>query len=194
MFWADVNDLTEFAREHWVLLAVLAGMLIAVLVLLRIAGARKREHPDLEKALRENLAEYPPLPPATGGRLLVNATPARLRLVVVAPPGKHHDSIAMDDVPALLDEIIRGLGARVATDKPRVTVWPPQLSTAGFGPKFHRLVTVPDASRWLKLAGPARTGKRPVLLGLALFVDEPSRLGEVIVETTEWGELIEVER
>jgi hypothetical protein len=194
MIWADANELVEMAREHWVLLGFVAGLLFAALVLLRIAASRKREHPDLEEALRENLAEYPPPPPSTGRRFQVNGTAARLRLVVVAPPGKHHDPITPDDIPALLDEIVRGLGTRVATDKPRVKVWPPQLSAAGFAPTFHRLVTAPDTSRWVKLAGPARTGQRPVLLGLAVQVDEPSRLGDLVVETTEWAELVEVER
>ena len=101
-------------------------------------------------------------------------------------------------MPELLDDVLRGLGRFVAADKPRVRVWPPQLSVAGFAPTFHRLVGVagrrPGASRWVKLAGPARTGKRPILLGLAVLADEPVKLGDVQVETTEWGELLRVER
>ena len=81
---------------------------------------------------------------------------------------------------------------------PRVRVWPPQLSVAGFGPTFHRLIKSPDPgsnlSRWVKLAGPARTGKRPILLGLAVLADDPMKLGDVQVETTEWGELLQIER
>src|SRR5438309_5081220 len=115
MIRADV-DLVQFAGDHWVVLAIAGGLLVAGLVLLGIAASRRREHPDLEKWLRENLAEYPPPPPAAGNRLLVNGTPARLRLVVVAPPGKSHDSPAVDDIPAILDEIVRGLGACVAAD------------------------------------------------------------------------------
>ena len=101
----------------------------------------------------------------------MNGEPVRVRLVVVAPTGKQQDPITPDDVPELLDDVVRGLGGFVKADKPRVRVWPPQLSVAGFAPTFHRLVESPDAgkqsSRWVKLAGPARTGKRPILLGLA---------------------------
>jgi hypothetical protein len=198
MIWAQANDLIESVRKAWVLIAVGVGLVVAVLVLLRIAASRKKQTPDLEKGLRENLAEYPPPPPAGGRRLTVNGTPARVRLVVVAPTGKQQDPIAADDVPDLLDAVCRGLGPVLTADKPRVRVWPPQLSVAGFAPTFHRLVASPDAgresSRWVKLAGPARTGKRPILLGLAVLADEAVNLGDVQVETTEWGELLRVER
>ena len=198
MVWAQVNDLAEKVANNWVLIAVGAGGVIALLVLVRIATGRRKPHPDLEKGLREDLAEYPPPPPAGGPRLTVNGTPARVRLVVVAPTGKQQVPITPDDVPELLDDVHRGLGQFVDADKPRVRVWPPQLSVAGFAPTFHRLVTSPEAgrptSRWVKLAGPARTGNRPILLGLAVLADEPVKLGDVQVETTEWGELLRVER
>jgi hypothetical protein len=194
MLVAQAADLADAIADHWVLLATAAGLLIALLVLWRIAAVRRRDHPDLEKQLREDLAEYPPPPAPSRRPLLVNGTPARLRLVVVAPAGKHQDPISPDDVPELLNEAVRGLGEYVAADRPRVRVWPPQLSVAGFAPTFHRLVTCPDAARWVKLAGPARTGKRVLLLGLVVAVDEPSRLGDVAVETTEWRELVQAER
>src|SRR5262249_6190712 len=144
--------------------------------------------------------EYPSAPPlvAGGRRLTVNDVPVRLRLVVVAPTGKQQVPITLDDVPGLLDDVRRGLGQFLATDKPRVRVWPPQLSVAGFAPTFHRLVESPDAdrekSRWVKLAGPARTGQRAILLALAVFADESMKLGDVSVETTEWAELLRVEK
>jgi hypothetical protein len=198
MVWAEANDLIESVRRSWVLLAVGVGLVVAVLVLVRIVAGRKRKPPDLEKNQREDLAEYPPPPPATGRRLTVNGTPVRVRLVVIAPAGKQHAALTPDDVPEVLDDVFRGLGGYVAADKPRVRVWPPQLSAAGFAPTFHRLVSSPDAgkksSRWVKLAGPARTGKRPILLGLAVLADEPVKLGDVQVETTEWGELLHIER
>jgi hypothetical protein len=173
--------------------------LIALVVLWKIATSRKKPHLDLEKGLREELRIYPP-PPATAGlrRLAVNGEPVRLRLVVIAPTGKVQDPITPDDVSGLLDDVVRGLGGFVQTDKPRIRVWPPQLSIAGFAPTFLRLIESPDSegepSRWVKIAGPARTGKRPILLGLALLADEPSKLGGLNVETTEWGELLDIPR
>ncbi|HKB02434.1 MAG TPA: hypothetical protein VKD90_09445 [Gemmataceae bacterium] len=202
MIWAQVNEVLDKARGDgnlWVYVAVGIGVLIAVVVLFKIATGRKKPHPDLEKSQREDLADYPPPPAVTGSRRLeVNGVPVRLRLVVIAPTGKHQESITPDNASELLDDVLRGLGGFVATDRPRVKVWPPQLSVAGFAPTFHRLVESPDPegkpSRWVKLAGPARTGKRPILLGLALIADEPCKLGDVHLETTEWGELLQVSR
>ena len=44
----------------------------------------------------------------------------------------------------MLEEILRGLGEVSIDDKPRVRVWPPQLSTSGFAPTFFRLTKKPD--------------------------------------------------
>jgi hypothetical protein len=198
MLWAQAEDVARQVRDNWIYAAIAMGLLIALLVLLKIAASRKKPHADLEKGLREDLRSYPPAPATHGPRLRANGIPGRLRLVVLAPTGKLQESINPDQVADLLDNVVRGLGGFVKSDKARVKVWPPQLSIAGFAPSFHRLVQSPDPvdkpSRWVKLAGPARTGRRPILLGLAIFADEPCQLGDVNVETTEWGELLEVPR
>jgi hypothetical protein len=174
----------------WPYVAVGVGALVVLVVLVRLARRRAGGHRDLEAGLREDLDEYPPAPPGAA-RLLVNGVPGRLRLVVVAPTGKLSDPITPDDVPELLDRVHLGLGRLVEADKPRVKVWPPPLSSAGFGPTFHRVVRG-SGKRWVKLAGPARTGRRPVLLGLVVWTDNASGLGDVVVEPTEWGELLHV--
>jgi hypothetical protein len=199
MLWAQAEDVTDRIRDNWIWAAVVVGLIIALFVIARIAGSRKKKPPDLEKALREDLRGYPP-PPATNAprRLTVNGEPVRLRLVVVAPTGKLQEPITPDQVPELLDEVFRGLGGYVQSDKPRIKIWPPQLSVAGFAPTFHRLVQSPDPegspSQWVKLAGPARTRQHPILLGLALLADQPCKLGDLHVETTEWGELLYIPR
>jgi hypothetical protein len=188
----------EKLKANWIYCAIGLGVLVAIIVLLKIAGGRKKKHPDLERAQREDLAEYPPPPPAGGKRLSANGVPVRVRLIVIAPTGKAQDPISVDELPDLLEDVLRGLGSFVKSDKPRVKVWPTQLSVAGFAPTFHRLVESPDAekksSRWIKLAGPARSGKRPILLGMALLADEPCKMGDVHVETTAWAEILQVQR
>src|SRR4051794_21343338 len=191
MLFAQADGLADKLRENWIVGAIGVGLLLALVVLYRIATSRPKRHADPEQGLREDLGAYPPPPAAVGPRrLIVDGIPARLRLVVLAPPGKQHDPPAPDDVPELLDDVVRGLGGVVQADRPRIKVWPAQLSAAGFAPTFHRLVESPDAgakaSRWVKLAGPARAGERPVLLGLALLADQPCKLGDVHVEPTEW--------
>lgn len=174
----------------WPYVAAGVGALAGLVVLWRLVRGRSKVYPDLEQGLREDLAGYPPPPPGAA-RLTVNGLPARLRLVVVAPTGKLSDPITADDVPGLLDQVYRGLGPVAAADKPRMKVWPPQLSVAGFAPTFHRVVRATDP-HWVKLAGPARTGRRPILLGLVVWTDERSGLGDVVVDSTEWGELLGV--
>ena len=70
-------------------------------------------------------------------------------------------------------------------------MWPAQVSKAGFGPKLHQLVRMPDppgeASHWVILAGPARAGLRHLLLGLALYTDEPTYLGRKTLPEDRWS-------
>jgi hypothetical protein len=46
----------------------------------------------------------------------------------------------------------------------------------------------------VKLAGPARAGQRPILLGLALWADEPCKIGDTVVEGVDWKKVLHVER
>jgi hypothetical protein len=196
MLWAQA-EIIDKVKANWIYGAIGLGVLVALFVLLKIAGGKKKP-PDLQKGQREDLGEYPPPPAAGSKRLSANGIPVRVRLIVIAPTGKAQDDISADDVPELLEDILRGLGGFVKSDKPRVKIWPPQLSVAGFAPTFHRLVESPDAekksSRWIKLAGPARSGKRPILVGMALLADESCKMGDVHVESTEWAEILQVQR
>ncbi len=197
MLWAQAEIIDKF-RNNWVLIAIGLGVVCVAIVLFRIATARKKPHRDLEKGQRDDLAEYPPPPPSGAIRLSVDGIPARLRLVVIAPAGKAHDPISFNDVPELLDEIVRGLGDLVQADKPRIKFWPTPLSAAGFAPTFHRLIESPDAgkksSRWVKIAGPAKIRERPILLGLALLTNDSNKLGDINVEAREWAKLLQVHR
>jgi hypothetical protein len=156
---------------------------------------RGPKHPDLQAHLAETLAEYPPPPPPGPRRLTVLGQPVRVRLVVVAPVGT--TVVSAEAAESLLDEVYRGLGAVIARDKPRVKVWPRQLSNTGFAPTFHRLVQSPDApgspSRWVLAAGVARAGQKPFLLGLALLADGPSTLGQLTFEPKQWAEQLQIQ-
>ena len=194
LFAADEPNLFEAYGTY-----ILAGgaVLIGLLVLILLLGRRPGRKPvDPEAGLREHLADYPPAPGEPGPRrLLVQELPARVRLVVVAAAGKE-SAINPSEVEAFLDQVVRGLGDSARQDKPRVRVWPPQLSKAGFAPTFHRLVRRPEAdgtpSHWVLVAGEARLGKWPVLLGLALWTDQSTTLGKVTVPPGRWGDAIRV--
>ncbi|MBI1916585.1 MAG: hypothetical protein HYS12_17895 [Planctomycetes bacterium] len=204
--WADWKDVfPESVRPHLdgpVGYAVLAAVgLIALLILLLLVKYVLRAlvggwGKDDESGLRERLAEYPPPGPPGSRRLTVEGIPVRVRLVVVAPVGKEH-AIAEADVAGLVDGVLRGLRDVLAEDRPRVRVWPPQLSRQGFAPTFHRETEKPESegrpSRWILVAGQASSGRKPILLGLALWADAPNTLGRVTLDTGRWGEALRIQ-
>ena len=174
---------------------VAAGVLVLLVIAVLVLRGRRRKRVDPEEGLEEDLAAYPPPPGKPGPRrLTVHGRPVRLRLVVVAPVGRQ--AIAEGGaVEALLDEVLRGLGGAARQDRPRVRVWPPQLSQQGFAPTFFRRTHCPDRpgkpSHWLLAAGPARAGGRPVLLGLALYGDDPAPMEQATLSEAEWDEALQ---
>ena len=149
-----------------------------------------------QDSMVERLAEYPPAPGKAGPRrLTIGGVPGRLRLVVIAPVGRSRP-IDSDKVNDMLNIVVRGLKEIIQKDKPRVRVWAPQLSNTGFAPTFHRLAESPDAddepSQWVRIAGPANASGQPILIGLAVFADDPTELGKLTIEPGQWAETVRV--
>jgi hypothetical protein len=183
----------------WLIFAVVA------LVVLLIAGvlvrslwrklfARKQAKPDWDRDLRLDLNECPlPVRPEGGRLLTVYHVPARLRLVVLAPGGKEVD-VDATAVEKLLDRVVPGLGEMAARDRPRIRVWPPQLSHQGFLAAFQRHTVKPVAegepSRWVLVSGRALLGRQSLLLGLGLWADEPNALGRITLEPHQWLDVL----
>src|SRR5262245_10222339 len=172
---------------------IAAGVVLVLLIL--AALLRRGERPVAPEAgLGEDLSTYPPAPKGQRHyQLSVMNQPVRLRLVVVAPVGKK----PVGKVDSVLEQVFRGLGEVSIDDKPRVRVWPPQLSTSGFAPTFFRRTKKPEPegkpSRWVLLAGPARSGQTPVLLALACQTDEPTRMGSITMTEAQWNQVLRVE-
>jgi len=168
---------------------VVAGLFLVVVVVWLSGGKKKASS---EGGLDERLGEYPPAPPAGGKRLSVQGHAGRLRLVVVAPVGKR--PLEADEVQDLLDGLVRGLGEFVTQDRPRIRVWPPQLSQQGFAPTFgrhtHRPEPAGQPSSWALLAGPAKTKGQQILLGLAIQIDKPTKLDLIQPGPLQWGEVL----
>jgi hypothetical protein len=174
--------------------AAAGGGFVVLILLLVLVFRRKKPKVDPESGMTEDLATYPPAPSAKRHyQLSVLNTPVRLRLVVVAPVGKR----PVGKVDSVLEQVLRGLGEVSIDDKPRIRVWAPQLSTAGFAPTFFRTTHRPEAegkpSRWVLLAGPARAGGVPVLLGLACVTDRPTTMGTITLSEAQWNEVLRVE-
>lgn len=168
------------------------GAVVVLLLMYFLFGGKKASSP--EDGLGEDLAKLPPVPRDERNYLLkVMNVPVRLRLVVIAPVGKK----TIGKVDSALEQILRGLGEVAIDDRPRVRIWPSQLSTTGFAPTFFRLTRKPEAegrpSRWILLAGPARAGNMPVLLGLAVEADSVSKLGLLTMTESQWNEALRIE-
>ena len=167
--------------------------LFLLVVVVWIRGGKKKVNP--EGGLSEDLGAFPPAPAGGKRRLLVQGQPGRLRLVAVAPVGKK--TVEASEVDALLNQVVRGLGDIVRQDKPRIRIWPAQLTIPGFAPSFHRLTRRPEpagrASPWVLLAGPANAEGQQILLGLAFYADQPNKMEQLTLKPLEWAELLDID-
>ena len=168
---------------------------VLVLIVIALLMRRPKRAVDPEQGLSENLAGFPPAPGKPGKRrLTVQAQPMRLRLVVVAPMGKK--PMSAEDAEALVGSMMRGLDEIIKTDRPRIRVWPAQLSAVGFAQSFFRRVLRPEArgrlSNWVRVAGPTKAGGTPILLGLALLADEQTDVDELNLDGNEWTDVLRI--
>jgi hypothetical protein len=180
----------------WIILG--GGALVGLLLVVGVLGwlfRRPRDRPAPEEP-QERLAEFPPAPAAVGAaRAHVENLAARVRLVIVAPVGKQI-AVSEEAVGPFLNQLVRGLGDVLTADRPRVRIWPSPLSVRGFAPTFFRGVVSPDPrgrpSHWVLLAGPTKIGSAQMLLGLALYADQPNNLGNMALEPNDWRNVLRV--
>jgi hypothetical protein len=190
------GQLPQILSSPWVLYGAAAvGVLLLLLIVIALVRRGRRKQAGGEDGFEEDLSEYPLAPHKPGPRLSVHGRTVRLRLVVVAPVGKQQIAEG-GAVEALLDQVLRGLGQVAQHDKPRIRVWPPQLSQQGFAPTFFRRTRCPDRagkpSHWLMAAGPARAGGKPVLLGLAMWGDVEAPMEQKILAEAQWDEALRI--
>ena len=196
--WIPGGVRASMPVEAWwgILLGVALLAMILLWVFLRgmFRGSKRKQAPVNQKETIEDLGQYPPLKRAPGANVAtVYNIAARLRLVIVAPVGKGL-SVDVSEIEAVLDRVVPGLGQVARDDKPRVLVWPAQLSHHGFGATFHQTTRKPEAegqpSHWIRVAGRAQLGKQPVALGLALWAEGPNTVGSLNLEMNQWLDVI----
>jgi hypothetical protein len=198
-----IDLLPESVRPYWWAILLVAGLLVVLILLAligglfrRVFGKRKAAPEDWAKKLREDLSTYPPpAGPPGKNRLTVYHVPVRIRLVVLAPAGKETE-IDSSQAEALLNRVIPGLGNVAAHDRPRVRVWPPQLSQQGFVTAFfrHTITGTKEGqpSPWVLVAGRSQFSSPALLLGLALWADQPNNLGHVSLEPHQWLDVLRI--
>jgi hypothetical protein len=198
-FLADL--LPEGLREYSLYIlggTLCVGALVSLLLLLAILRLlfRAKAKAVESKDLTEDLTEYPDLKSNSSDRQLrIEGVPARFRLVVVAPAGTASE-VDVDELEALLEQIVSGLGEIYKYDKPRVKVWPTQLSYQGFGAHFHKCMQSGtedgEQTRWALVAGRIKVGKRQFMLGLALQTIKPNTIGRRTIDSHEWATVLRV--
>lgn len=186
--------------EVWWLIELTAALLLLLLAgltvraVLRTWFGRRRPKEDFDRNLRVALDECPlPVRPPGVRWLYIYHLHVRIRLVVLAPPGKDAEVDALA-VEKLLDAVLPGLGAIASNDRPRIRVWPNQLSAQGFTATFHRCTLKSeregDPSRWILVTGRAMLGRQQVLLGLGLWAGEPNTIGRLTLEPHQWLDVL----
>jgi hypothetical protein len=198
-----IDLLPESLQEYWLVVFGAAALLVLLPLawykrrhlraLLRLPLRPVREEPRLD----EDLANFVPPPGLPGPRrLFIEGVPARLRLVVVAPQGKG-TTIAETDIREVLDQVRWGLGAIARQDQAALRVWPVQLSAHGFPAVFHRQLhkAEPEGqpSHWVLLAGPTPPRSHPVLLGLAVWTDDATTIGQLTMDAGQWLRTLDIE-
>jgi hypothetical protein len=156
---------------------------------------RPRSLEEADRELHENLANYRPPPPVSARPLTLYHLPVRLRLVVMAAIGADKGIEEAMALP-LLDGVVPGLGAIAAAEQARIRIWPPQVSQQGFTLAFHRRTQRPEPegepSNWVLAAGRAQPGRQAILLGLALYTDEPTMIGRLAIDTYQWLDVLRI--
>ena len=201
--------LPEGARSYGMFILagiVLVGLLVVVLLVRGTwrtlfgrtkPGGAEPGGAESDREFQERLASYPPPRPPGDLQLTVYHVPVRLRLVVVAPAGKDHQ-VDATAIERLLDQVVPGLGAVAEQDRPRIRVWPAQLSHHGFAATFYRRTLVPEGeghpSPWVLLAGRAQMGPQYVLLGVALLAGQPNTLGQRELDPNQWVDVLRLKK
>jgi hypothetical protein len=179
--------------------ALCVGALIVLLVALaifRFLFGRRPAPTAPKQNLTEDLDAYPDLKSSSGDRQLrAEGVPVRLRFLVVAPAGTTSE-VDLDELGDILDQLVPGLSDIYKHDKPRVKIWPAQVSYQGFGNQFHKNMDTGkkdgEQTRWILIAGRAKVGKRQVMIGMALQSLKPNTVGRRTIDSHEWASVLRV--
>lgn len=195
--WQDLQQLPDAVLLGVAVLAALVILLLVVIVFL-LLRRRARQPEPVSPDLRIDVAELSDEgPPADGPRLEFYGTPVRLAVLVLAPAGRNNPLPAESDLPAVLDDLLPGFTAAVATHRPLIRLWPCQLSTQGFANAFFNNVRLPGdrgkGTPWCAVAGRFDAGARQLLAGLVCVADRPNSLSQLtIAHAGQWMDVLRV--
>lgn len=189
--------------EHQVLvlwIIVLGGITLLMIagLALRIWRRRRATRVQPEPDLFIDVAKLAlAAVPAGGPRAEVYGTPVQLAVVVVAPAGRKGELPPADLLPNVLERLVPGLPQVIASHRPQLHRWPPQLSTHGFAQRFFSQVMLPGdhgkGTPWCSLAGKLQLGNRLFLVGLVCRSAQPNGLGHITIQhEAQWLDVLRI--
>jgi hypothetical protein len=184
-----------FAPENrpWIYL-ILGGLalLVALFILRRILRRRRKKELPLPPELRielDTLANEGP--PADLPLLEFYNLPMRLAGMVLAPVGRMRELPPAEELPAVYESLLPGLGRVAERHRPLLRCWPNQVSTRGFASAFFSNIRLPGeggkGSPWSAVAGIFKHRGVHIMIGLVLRAASENSLGQVVINTEhEW--------
>jgi hypothetical protein len=185
----------------WV--ALLAGLGGVALFLPRFH--RHRAHIHQHGKHRRGHARRPPIALASIGdavtglgpvQATVRGTPARLRLVFVAPSESKGERPPLEPLAGFLDSIRPGLGGATANDYPRIEIRPASATGGVLRKTLEVAIEFPEPagvpSRWVVVAGDVAWANSSIPVWLGFFVDRPTGTRLIEVPDGRWSEALGV--
>jgi hypothetical protein len=176
--------------------ALLVGLVMVVVLLRALLPRKKKRDSLIEPSLLVDLSELPN-PEGRPLGLRVQNLPGMLGVVVFAPLGKIKPP-SKDQTFAVLNTVVPGLGKMARRDEPVVQIWPNQVSVTGFANTLARHLMVPGRdlteTNWCLLVGKHKRPEGLMLVGLAIGMDAPNRLGVIrLADEMQWLQFLQVD-
>lgn len=117
--------------------------------------------------------------------------------VVVAPAGRASELPELEQLTILFDDLSPGMSAAFIQHRPKLVLWPPQLSSEGFVRSFFRHVALPGnkgrGTPWCSLAGRVESSSDSVLVGIVCRSASANSLGQILVERpSKWLDILRI--
>jgi hypothetical protein len=178
-------------QDIWIAIAIGAGILLAVAIVLTIVVSWLHRHKprafDNRADLSVDVSALADRGPAPGGpQLTFYGTPVRLAVLVLAPVGREGELPPADELPRVLEELLPNLNAVLARDAPIFRRWPAQLSSQGFLHSFFHHLALPGHrgknTPWCSVAGKFTAAGTQYLVGMVCCSEKPNGFSQVVVD------------
>lgn len=198
----QIDRLKETARalpENWLQWMIVAlVVIIALYIAYKLLAGGKRGRPQQVPDLAiDVMALGSQGPPAGAPVLEFYNTPVRLAAVVLATAGRVRELPPDEDLADTYDAVLPGLAKVVATHRPLVRRWPPQMSAKGFAHTVFQHCRLPGdggkGSPWSTAAGLFKIEGQPLMAGLILRSSQPTSHGQHVIESPDgWLDCLRV--